>query len=114
MAILVCPGGGYDLLAIQHEGHDIGKWYSDRGYLVAVLKYRLPQEDLVDQSWEVPLNDASQGIRKLRENAEKWKINPKKVGVMGFSAGGHLASSVSVHGEEARGEKLSSRPNLVF
>ena len=112
MAILVCPGGGYGLLAIQHEGHDIGRWYSDRGYLVAVLKYRLPQEDLVDQSWEVPLNDARQGIRKLRENAEKWNIDPEKVGVLGFSAGGHLASSISVHGEEARGGKLSSRPDF--
>src|SRR5690554_34918 len=112
MAILVCPGGGYGLLAIQHEGHDIGRWYSERGYLVAVLKYRLPQEDLVDQSWEVPLNDARQGIRKLRENAEKWNIDPEKVGVLGFSAGGHLASSVAVHGEEARGGKLSSRPDF--
>lgn len=112
MSILICPGGGYGRLAIQHEGHDIAKWYSERGYVAAVLKYRLPQEELVNSSWEVPLSDARQGIRKLRENAGKWKINPEQVGVLGFSAGGHLASSVSVHGEDAKTGQLSSRPNF--
>lgn len=112
MAILICPGGGYGLLAIEHEGHDIAKWYSQRGYVAAVLKYRLPQEELVDNSWEVPLKDAQEGIKMLRKNAEKWNIDPDKVGVLGFSAGGHLASSVSVHGEEARGGMLSTRPDF--
>src|SRR5690554_4201118 len=112
MAIMICPGGGYGLLAIQHEGHDIAKWYSERGYVAAVLKYRLPQEESVDNSWEVPLTDAKEGIRKLRENAQKWNIDPGKVGVLGFSAGGHLASSVSVHGEETHIGKMSSRPDF--
>src|SRR5690606_18715791 len=112
MAILVCPGGGYGLLAIQHEGYDIAKWYSEQGYVAAVLKYRLPQEELVNTSWEVPLTDAKQGIKKLRENAGAWNIDPAKVGVLGFSAGGHLASSVSVHGEEAGGGMLPSRPDF--
>ena len=112
MAILICPGGGYGLLAIQHEGHDIARWYSEHGYVAAVLKYRLPQEELVDNSWEVPLTDAKEGIKKLRDHAEAWNIDPSKVGVLGFSAGGHLASSVSVHGEEANGGKLSSRPDF--
>lgn len=112
MAILICPGGGYGLLAIQHEGHDIAKWYSQHGYVAAVLKYRLPQEELVDTSWEVPLTDAKEGIKKLRENATSWNIDPDRVGVLGFSAGGHLASSVSVHGEEAKEGKLSSRPDF--
>src|SRR5690606_16573990 len=112
MAILICPGGGYGLLAIQHEGHDVAKWYSEKGYVAAVLKYRLPQEELVDSSWEVPLKDAKEGIKKLREHAAAWSIDPAKVGVLGFSAGGHLASSVSVHGEEASGGMLSSRPDF--
>lgn len=112
IAILICPGGGYSHLAIQHEGHAIAKWYSERGYVAAVLKYRLPQEESVDSSWIVPLTDARQGIRKLRENADQWNIDPEKVGVLGFSAGGHLASSVSVHREEAQKEKVSSRPDF--
>lgn len=111
MAILICPGGGYGLLAIQHEGHDIAKWYSEQGYVAAVLKYRLPQEELVDNSWEVPLHDVKAGIEKLRENAVEWNIHPNRVGVLGFSAGGHLAASVSVHGEEGDGQ-LSSRPDF--
>lgn len=111
MAIMICPGGGYGLLAIQHEGHDIAKWYSEQGYVAAVLKYRLPQEELVDNSWEVPLTDAKEGLKKLRENAGDWNIDPAKVGVLGFSAGGHLASSVSVHGEANEG-KVSSRPDF--
>lgn len=112
VAILICPGGGYGHLAMQHEGHDIARWYSQRGYLAAVLKYRLPQEELVYNSWQVPLSDARQGIRKLRENAKEWGIDREKVGVLGFSAGGHLASSVSVHGEEAGNGKVSSQPNF--
>ena len=112
MAILICPGGGYGLLAIQHEGHDIARWYSQHGYVAAVLKYRLPQEELVETSWEVPLSDAKEGIRKLRENATSWNIDPDRVGVLGFSAGGHLASSVSVHGEDGNGGKPSSRPDF--
>ncbi len=112
MAILICPGGGYGLLAIQHEGHQVAKWYSERGYVAAVLKYRLPQEELVDTSWEVPLKDAKEGIRRLRANAANWDIDPEKIGVLGFSAGGHLASSVSVHGDPAGSGELSSLPDF--
>src|SRR5690606_20070907 len=99
MAILICPGGGYGLLAIEHEGHDIAKWYSQRGYVAAVLKYRLPQEELVDNSWEVPLKDAQEGIKMLRKNAEKRNIEPDIDGVIGLSARVHLASFVMVHGD---------------
>jgi len=108
MAILICPGGGYGILAIQHEGHEVAQWYSKRGYVAAVLKYRLPHEELLHQAWEVPLVDAKQGIKRIRVHAKEWGIDQDKVGVLGFSAGGHLAASVSVHGETAKGKELSS------
>ncbi|MCH7398893.1 alpha/beta hydrolase [Belliella sp. DSM 107340] len=97
-AILICPGGGYRNLAINHEGYDIAKFYSEKGYVAAVLKYRLPEPSLVSEPWNVPLSDAKQAIKLIRKNAEKWNIDSEKVGVLGFSAGGHLASSLSVHG----------------
>ncbi|UCS94915.1 alpha/beta hydrolase [Echinicola marina] len=111
-AILICPGGGYGIIAIQHEGHQIARWYSDRGYTAAVLKYRLPEEDLLNESWEVPLMDAEEGIRFLRKRAKKWHYDSDKIGVLGFSAGGHLASSVSVHNHAAEGKEPSSRPDF--
>lgn len=112
MAILICPGGGYGILAIQHEGHEVAKWYSDRGYVAAVLKYRLPDDELLHQVWEVPLADAKQGIKRIRVHAKEWGIDPGKVGVLGFSAGGHLAASLSVHGEPAKDNEVSSQPDF--
>ena len=111
-AILICPGGGYRIIAIQHEGHQIARWYSEHGYTAAVLKYRLPDEELLKASWEVPLMDAEEGIRFLRRNAKKWDYDPEKIGVLGFSAGGHLASSVSVHHHAADENHVSSKPNF--
>lgn len=112
MAILICPGGGYGILAIEHEGHAIARWYSERGYVAAVLKYRLPEEELLYEPWLVPLSDAKAGIQQLRKKADEWGIDPHKVGVLGFSAGGHLASSLSVHGEKAGNPALNSRPDF--
>lgn len=113
MAILVCPGGGYRILAIQHEGHQIAEWYRDRGYTAAVLKYRLPDEELVSESWNVPLNDAMEGIRFLRERSDEWNYDPGKIGVLGFSAGGHLASSLSVHSSSSEtAGPVSPRPDF--
>ncbi|MFD2036448.1 alpha/beta hydrolase [Belliella marina] len=112
-AILICPGGGYGNLAINHEGYDIAKFYSDHGYVAAVLKYRLPEPSLVSEPWQVPLADAKQGLKLLRKNAENWKIDPNMVGVLGFSAGGHLASSLSVHGQK-EDNSLPSFSILVY
>jgi acetyl esterase/lipase len=112
MAVMICPGGGYGILAIEHEGHAIAKWYQDKGYLAAVLKYRLPEEELLDEPWKVPLTDAIQGIKIIRTHAEEWNIHPDKVGVLGFSAGGHLASSLSVHGDIGDEESISSKPDF--
>lgn len=112
MAILICPGGGYGHLAMENEGYPIAKRYAEKGYLAAVLKYRLPQEELLDEPHKVPLADANQGIRMLRQHAKEWKINPDRIGIVGFSAGGHLASSISVHQEPASDRMGGSRPDF--
>ncbi|GGZ34685.1 hypothetical protein GCM10007049_30070 [Echinicola pacifica] len=110
-AILICPGGGYGILAIEHEGYQIAEWYSQQGYTAAVLKYRLPQEDLLNESWKVPQLDAQQGLLFLRRKAGEWNYNTNQIGILGFSAGGHLASSASVHHETAA-DGLSTRPDF--
>ena len=89
MAIIMCPGGGYSRLAMNHEGHDMAPWLNTQGITYAVLKYRMP-----NGHHEVPLSDAEQAIRLLREHAAEWGVNPQRVGIMGASAGGHLAASL--------------------
>jgi len=100
-AIVDCPGGGYQHLAIQHEGHDWAEWFNRQGIAFFVLTYRMPQGDRT-----IPVGDAQQAIRTVRDSAAVWGINPYDVGIMAFSAGGHLASSVSTHSE------FDCRPNF--
>lgn len=90
MAIIMCPGGGYARLAMNHEGHDMAPWFNTQGITYVVLKYRMP-----NGNYEVPLSDAEQAIRLVREHATEWGINPQRVGIMGASAGGHLAASLA-------------------
>lgn len=90
LAILMCPGGGYARLAMGHEGHDMASWFTTQGITYIVLKYRMPNGNR-----EVPLSDAEQAIRIIRQHSAEWNINPNRVGVMGASAGGHLAASLS-------------------
>lgn len=90
MAIIMCPGGGYARLAMNHEGHDMASWFTTQGITYVVLKYRMP-----NGNYEVPLSDAEQAIRLVREHAAEWDINPQRVGIMGASAGGHLAASLA-------------------
>lgn len=90
MAIIMCPGGGYARLAMNHEGHDMASWFTTQGITYVVLKYRMP-----NGNYEVPLSDAEQAIRLVREHAAEWGINPQRVGIMGASAGGHLAASLA-------------------
>ena len=98
-AIVDCPGGAYSHLALGYEGHDMAAWFNAQGITYAVLKYRMPNGNK-----EVPLSDALEAIRIMKRNAEEWGI--KSVGIMGFSAGGHLASSVATHFTE------DSRPDF--
>ncbi|MCA9054353.1 MAG: alpha/beta hydrolase [Planctomycetaceae bacterium] len=92
-AVLICPGGGYGALAYDHEGHQVAKWLNSIGVTGAVLRYRLGPK----YHHPAPLNDAQRGLRYLRANAASLGIDPQRIGVMGFSAGGHLASTLSTH-----------------
>lgn len=94
MAVVCCPGGGYSHLATDHEGYDWAPFFNERGFAFVVLKYRMPHGVT-----EVPISDAKEALRVVRENAEKWNINPAKVGIMGSSAGGHLASTIATHSD---------------
>lgn len=114
-AVVICPGGGYAILAISHEGYDIAKKFNEIGVAAIVLKYRLPSDAIMKDRSFGPLQDAQQAIYTVRANAGKWGINPEKVGIMGFSAGGHLASSLTVHYADvkiANEKKLSLRPDF--
>ena len=92
MALVLCPGGRYIRLAMDHEGHDMARWLAANGIAGVVLKYRMPNGHP-----GVPLSDAHQAIRLVRRNAAAWGIDPGKVGIAGSSAGGHLASTAATH-----------------
>ena len=100
-AVLDCPGGGYSHLSMQNEGTDWAEFFCQKGAALAVLQYRMPKGD-----HDVPLSDAKEAMRILRDSAAQWGLNPYDIGVMGFSAGGHLASTLSTHAE------WSVRPNF--
>lgn len=99
-AVVICPGGGYGRLAIDHEGYDIARWLQSMGAAGIVLKYRLPSDMIMETKEHGPLMDAQEAIRLVRSRAAEWNIDPNKVGVIGFSAGGHLASTISTHYDE--------------
>jgi len=102
-AVLICPGGGYARQAMVHEGHDVAKWLNSNGIAAVVLKYRLPNGHT-----DIPLEDAQEAMRMIRSNAKEWNISPDKVGVCGFSAGGHLASTLGTH------FNTDSRPDFMI
>ncbi len=96
-AVIICPGGGYARLAYDWEGTDIAKLFNAHGIAAFVLKYRLPDSLSSNYPDQVPLLDAKQAMQIVRTRAAEWNINPQKIGIMGFSAGGHLASTLSTH-----------------
>ena len=91
-AVVICPGGGYSHLAMNHEGHDWAPFFNNMGIAAIVLKYRMPEGN-----HEVPVADAEEAMRLVRRNAKNWNIDPADIGIMGSSAGGHLASTVATH-----------------
>ncbi|MEN0036106.1 MAG: alpha/beta hydrolase [Cellvibrio sp.] len=93
-AVVIFPGGGYVRLAIDHEGHDIAKWFAERGVAAFVVKYRMQEH-----GFPAPLLDGLRAVRLVRQNAADWGIDPAKIGVIGFSAGGHLAASVATRSD---------------
>jgi acetyl esterase/lipase len=114
-AVIVCPGGGYTHLA-DHEGAPVAQWLNSLGITAFVLKYRLGPR----YHHPAPLLDAARAMRVVRARASQWKINPDRVGILGFSAGGHLASTLATHFDSGQAnardpiDRLSSRPNLAI
>lgn len=100
-AVIICPGGGYTHLAMGHEGADVAKRFNAIGVTAFVLKYRLPSDAIMINKAIGPLQDAQRAIQIVRENAKQWGIDTAKVGVIGFSAGGHLASTLGTHFNKA-------------
>jgi acetyl esterase/lipase len=92
VAVVICPGGGYGMLVTGPEGHGIARWLNAHGITGIVLEYELPKGRST-----VPLHDAQRAIRMARANAKAWRIDPQRIGIMGFSAGGHLASTAGTH-----------------
>jgi acetyl esterase/lipase len=110
-AVLICPGGGYALLAIDKEGHDVARWFAERGVCGVVLKNRLPRPEGHIYGPEAPLADARRALELLHERAEEWALDPARIGIMGFSAGGHLAATAAVHVE---GEPAPAFALLIY
>lgn len=112
-AVLIYPGGGYNGLVVEPEGHRIAKWFGEHGVTGVVVEYRLPRGDS-----SLPLADAERATRIVRSHATEWKINPKRIGNIGFSAGGHLASTAATHFDQGDPkaadpiDKQSSRPDF--
>ena len=115
-AMIICPGGGYALLAIKRSGYDVASWLNKLGITAFVLKYRLPSDEIMEDKSIGPLQDAQESIRYVRRNAKKWQLHPNKIGVIGFSAGGHLASTLATHYKDATyktKDTTSAKPNFT-
>ncbi|MDR1130097.1 MAG: alpha/beta hydrolase, partial [Prevotellaceae bacterium] len=115
-AIVICPGGGYGGLAINHEGYDVAKRFNENGIAAFVLKYRLPDSRISTKPHLSPVQDLQMAIDIVRSRAGEWKIDPNKVGVIGFSAGGHLASTGGTHFDRKYIQSLSGnlRPDFMI
>ncbi len=112
MAIVICPGGGYRGVSIDNEGHKVAKALNEKGIAAFILKYRTPNDTFCVDKSIAPLQDAQQALRTVRKNAVKWVINPAKVGIIGFSAGGHLAATASTHFTKKADPSVSDTTNV--
>lgn len=116
-AVVICPGGGYGVLAAGHEGNEVARAFNEAGVTAFVLRYRLPNDACMTDKAFVPLMDAQQAVFYVRQHAQEYGIDTGKVGIMGFSAGGHLAASVAVHFNDAMRKELSNenlRPDFAI
>nr|WP_233173974.1 alpha/beta hydrolase [Pedobacter sp. ASV19] len=117
IAVLVIPGGAYGFLAFEEEGIAIGKAFAEKGIAAFVLKYRLPKKETMRDKSFGPLMDAQQAMKVIRTNAVNWNLNPTKVGVIGYSAGGHLASTLGTHFSKSylpNKDNISLRPDFMI
>jgi acetyl esterase/lipase len=119
-AVVVCPGGGYAMRATGHEGKDIVAWLNERGVTAFVLKYRTVGESKIKPPLEPgPMLDAQRAIRIVRAKAKDYGVDPKRIGIWGFSAGGHLASTAATHFDSGKNDgdeidKASCRPDFAI
>ncbi len=116
VAVVICPGGGYGFVSYKMEGTKIAEEFLSRGVAAFILKYRLPSDSIMVDKAIGPLQDAQQAIKVVREHANDWNIDAEKIGIMGFSAGGHLASTAGTHFEKSyipNKEKTSLRPDFM-
>lgn len=114
-AIVIFPGGGYRINAVVHEGSEIAKQFNEMGVTAFVVKYRVPDEKRMDDKRFGPLQDAQQALAYVRNNAQLYNIKPDRIGVMGFSAGGHLASTAGTHFEKpVLPQEVSVRPDFMI
>ena len=118
-AVIICPGGGYNILAWNKEGTEVAEWLNSLGVTAGVLKYRVPRRDK-DTPHTAPLQDAQRGLRLMRQHAGEWGVDVKRVGILGFSAGGHLAVMAGTHWDETTypkqdaADELSCRPDFLI
>ena len=116
-SVILFPGGGYSHLSMNKEGKKIAKWLNSFGITAFVLKYRMPSDEIMKDKSIGPLQDAQEAVRMVRRNAKKWNLESNKIGVIGFSAGGHLAATLSTRYEEKTYESTdntSPKPNFAI
>jgi acetyl esterase/lipase len=115
-AVVICPGGGYGFLAVDHEGKQIGEWLNSIGVAAFMLKYRIAPR----YHHPAPMQDAQRALRRVRARAKEWHIDPQRIGIWGFSAGGHLASTAGTHFDNGKAdaddpvERASCRPDFLI
>jgi len=116
-AVIICPGGGYGMESYRLEGTNIAEAFNRKGIAAFILKYRLPGDSIMIDKSTGPLQDAQQAIKTVRQHAAEWKLDSAKIGIMGFSAGGHLASTAGTHFDKSyipNDEKISLRPSFMI
>jgi len=117
-AVVICPGGGYNILAWEKEGTEIAQWFNSIGVTAVVLKYRVPRRD-PDRPHREPLQDVQRAIRLVRKHAAEWNIDPQRIGILGFSAGGHLTIMAGTYWDKQTydrvddADSLSCRPDFM-
>jgi acetyl esterase/lipase len=115
-AVVICPGGGYGFLATEHEGSEVAEWLNSLGVTAVMLRYRIAPK----YHHPTMINDAQRALRTVRANSKEWGVDPKRVGILGFSAGGHLASTAATHFDRGKPDatdpidRQSCRPDLVI
>lgn len=115
-AVIICPGGGYGMESYRLEGTEIAEAFLRKGISAFILKYRLPSDSIMKNKSIGPLQDAQQAIKMVRQHAEEWNLNTQKIGIMGFSAGGHLASTAGTHFNKSyipNSETVNLRPDFM-